>query len=122
MPQSLGRGRSGSEPHHPEMSRGFSDPAIRDRMLREAPESYEQAGTHPLFVPPGLAPQAIGASITDGVAGPRHSALGLEGMEAEHQAAGAPHHTRANRQRSDSHTTSGMKAPTVRKSSKTWYA
>jgi hypothetical protein len=108
MPQSLGRGRAGSEPRY-DMPRGMAD-NMRERNQRDTP-AYDQAGTHPLFVPPGLAPQAVGASVTDGVAGPRHSALGLEGMEAEHQAAYGRYPE-----------SQSMKAPTVRKSSKTWYA
>lgn len=39
-------------------------------------------GTHPYYIPPGLAPQAVSGGIEDGVAGPRHSALGLEGVES----------------------------------------
>jgi hypothetical protein len=125
MPSMLGRDRAGSEPRgiQQEMSHG-----VEGRSRQQIPDSFEQPGTRPLFVPPGLAPQAIGASVEDGVVGPRHSALGLEGMEAEYQAAGMPSHAPSHgRGRSESHGHSSglnMKASTVRPvpNRRTWYA
>ena len=85
MPSLLGE-KAGSEPHGHKQDR---PPAPRSTY--DAP-----VNTHPIYIPPGLAPRAVSGGIED-VAGPRHSALGLEGIENNEQS---------------------MKAPTVRRS---WY-
>jgi hypothetical protein len=125
MPSILSRNRAGSEPRNtrPGQDRGFPVQTTRDHPFRDGPETFDPHGTHPSYVPQELAPQAVGASIEDGVAGPQHSALGLEGMEAEH----ASKHTNAiGRGRSKSHGQSSfgmnIKAPTVRYSRRSWYA
>jgi hypothetical protein len=90
--------------------------------------------SHSLYVPPNLAPIAVSGGVED-VQGPRHSALGLEGIEAQARddnALGSNHNGheesyRAGHSGKDSHRGLGgllgsMKAPTVRRKRTSWYA
>jgi hypothetical protein len=94
-----------------------------------------------MYVPPGMAPAAISAGV-DGVQGPRHSALGLEGIEAQYGGAnalghlnhggyggglgdGPGGHGRNGNGKSESGLSSlfsMIKAPTVRRKRNSWYA
>ena len=84
------RQKAGSEPHSEQprpTHAGLSNMHIRDRVatltdqLPDPPADHVPPGAHPMFIPPGLAPAAIGGDV-EGVQGSRHSALGLEGLEA----------------------------------------
>jgi hypothetical protein len=139
MPAPLG-GKPGSEPHHdPRQNRQHIAQmygrdlaaALTDR-LPEPESAYDVPGSHPLFVPPGFAPQAVSGSVED-VQGPRISALGLEGMEeydpnhgmgtgagAGTGGPGTP--ARTARTVGTGTGAQSMKAPTVRPKRNSWYA
>ena len=88
---------------------------------------------NPMYVPPNLAPTAVSGGIED-VQGPRHSALGLEGIEAQSGGANAFGQGMAREESlytgntaRENHGGLGglldkMKAPTVRRKRTSWYA
>lgn len=90
-------------------------------MLDNMPDitSDKPHGAHDLYVPPGMAAQAVHGSVMD-IQGPRTSALGLEGLEdqARHRYEGSMVDA-GGRKRSG--TMGSNKAPTVRPR-KSWYA
>ena len=98
MPQRLGApggGRPMSEhphgPRRPDLGAMYGrDLAARlTEQLPEPKSAYDVPNTHPEYVPPNMAPHAVSASVED-IQGPRHSALGLEGIESRSQSVKAP--------------------------------
>lgn len=115
--------------------------------LGVGPRGDDPPFSHPMFVPPGMAPVAVSGGVED-VQGGRHSALGLEGIEAQsggsnafgHGYNGDPAHadhpahggfggfSGPDKSQGESHggrlsSLLGLrKAPTVRKKRMSWYA
>lgn len=85
MPNPLG-GKAHSDhhaqrPHASEVRPAWYGPQPGPSDRPDPKSAYEVPNTHNLFVPPGMAPAAVGDAPVD-VTGPRHSALGLEGIES----------------------------------------
>jgi hypothetical protein len=99
-----------------------------NNQLRDPPMSNKPEHAHDLYVPPGMAPMAVHGSVDD-VAGPRTSALGLEGLEDQHgdhrqqqqQQQQPKRRSRAGTVGEQSSVGGRSRAPTVR-SRKNWYA
>ncbi|WVR05279.1 hypothetical protein IAU60_002291 [Kwoniella sp. DSM 27419] len=56
--------------------------ALQNQEMPPPRSTYHAPKTHEMFVPPQLAPMAVSGGV-EGVAGPRHSALGLSGLDSD---------------------------------------
>jgi len=86
MPGML-NGKSASEYHPPHPRPQAAHQSSRSA-IGTGPRGDDPPRSHPMIVPPSMAPMAVSGGIDD-VQGPRHSALGLEGIEAQSGGANA---------------------------------
>lgn len=141
----LSGGKSASE-YRPSQPRSGAHHQSSRSAIGAGPRGDDPPFSHPLFVPPGIAPVAVSGDVED-VQGPRHSALGLEGVETQSGGANALGHGYNDDPAHTAHPAQGGrggfagpesghgghggklssllgfgKAPTVRKKRMSWYA